>query len=294
MKTRLNTSLWGLVICLVALAVSFTRLPQAVAQEGDEPEAAADEETPAAEAKGGKKAGEPAAAAEEKPTNFLYWIIETSGAIGAVLLVLSIYFVATVVRSFMELRPEVFTPPDIVEDCEKNLQARDFTALYKRVKGDTSFFSTVLSAGIAELPGGVTEARDAMERIGEVNTISLEKKISMLAVLGTLGPMIGLLGTLKGMIGAFGAIAMSKGVQLEASTVAGFISEALVLTFEGVALSVPAIYFFALFRNRISTFSAAAMLDTDAFVRRLYAAMKSKPAAPPQPAAAPAAAPMAR
>jgi len=56
--------------------------------------------------------------------------------------------------------------------------------------------------------------------------------------------------------------------------VAGNISEALVLTFEGVALSVPAIYFFAVFRNRISAYSAATMLDADAFVRRLYAAMK--------------------
>jgi len=76
--------------------------------------------------------------------------------------------------------------------------------------------------------------------------------------------MIGLLGTLKGMIGAFSAIAIS-GTQLKASQVAGNISEALVLTFEGVALSVPAIYFFALFRNRISSFTATAMLDADAF-----------------------------
>ncbi len=78
----------------------------------------------------------------------------------------------------------------------------------------------------------------------------MEKKISMLAVLGTLGPMIGLLGTLKGMIASFSVIAMSD-TQLKASQVAGGISEALLLTFEGVALSVPAIYFFALFRNRV-------------------------------------------
>jgi biopolymer transport protein ExbB len=197
--------------------------------------------------------------------------------------------VATVVRMFMELRPEIFTPLEVLEEGEKLLQARDFTGLYKRFKADTSFFCTVVSSGIAELPNGVNEARDAMERVGEVNTITLEKKISMLAVLGTLGPMIGLLGTLKGMIGAFGEIARSKGVQLEASKVAGNISEALVLTFEGVALSVPAIYFFALFRNRISAFSASAMLDADAFVRRLYNAMKTKP-----PAQAPAAATTAR
>ena len=76
--------------------------------------------------------------------------------------------------------------------------------------------------------------------------------------------------------------------QLKASQVAGNISEALVLTFEGVALSVPAIYFFALFRNRIMAYSASAMLDADAFVRRLYSAMKSKPATQAPAPAAPA------
>jgi len=134
-----------------------------------------------------------------------------------------------------------------------------------------------LSTGISELPNGLAEAREAMDRVGEAITAEMEKKISMLAVLGTLGPMIGLLGTLKGMIASFGVIARSD-VQLKASEVANGISEALLLTFEGVALSVPAIYFFALFRNRISAYSASAMLDADAFVRRLYTAMKSKPA----------------
>ena len=42
----------------------------------------------------------------------------------------------------------------------------------------------------------------------------MEKKISMLAVLGTLGPMIGLLGTLKGMIASFSVIA-SRDVAVE-------------------------------------------------------------------------------
>jgi biopolymer transport protein ExbB len=285
MKTRLYTLLGWLMICLVVCAVGAVTAPHVYAQDEEEAEPA---EKPAkAAAEPGAKAADKDAPPEEE--NFLIWVAKTSGAIGAVLLLLSIYFVATVARMFMELRPEMLTPLDVLEEGEKLMQARDFTGLYKRLKADNSFFCTVVSAGIAELPNGIPEARDAMERVGDVNTISLERKISMLAVLGTLGPMIGLLGTLKGMIGSFSAIAMS-GTQLKASQVAEGISEALLLTFEGVALSVPAIYFFALFRNRISAYTAAAMLDADAFIRRLYAAMKSKPAA----AAAPSTAPVAR
>ncbi|MBI3864480.1 MAG: MotA/TolQ/ExbB proton channel family protein [Planctomycetia bacterium] len=290
MKNHLNALLGWLMIGLVVVAVGSSLAPRAALAQED---AAADADEPAAEKAAPKKDAGKAAEGEGAPEggeqNFLLWVAEVSGFIGVVLLLLSIYFVAVTARMFMELRPEVLTPLEALEESEKLMQSRDFTGLYKRLKGDNSYFCKVASAGIAELPNGIAEARDAMERVGEVETINLERKISMLAVLGTLGPMIGLLGTLKGMIGAFSQIAIS-GTQLKASAVAGNISEALVLTFEGVALSVPAIYFFALFRNRISSFTATAMLDADAFVRRLYTAMKSKPAtttSAPAPASAP-------
>ncbi len=54
--------------------------------------------------------------------------------------------------------------------------------------------------------------------------VNLETKISMLAVIGSLGPMIGLLGTLKGMISSFSVIALSD-QQMKASAVAGGISK---------------------------------------------------------------------
>jgi biopolymer transport protein ExbB len=96
--------------------------------------------------------------------------------------------------------------------------------------------------------------------------------------------MIGLLGTLMGMITSFSVIARSD-VQLKASEVAGGISQALVLTFEGVGLSVPAIYFFALFRNRVVYISTSVMLSADQFLRHFSHAGRVKAsAAAPKPA----------
>jgi biopolymer transport protein ExbB len=211
----------------------------------------------------------------------LWWFIESSGAIGAVILVLSIYFVSTIGRLFIELRPQVAAPPALAEELLELLERREFKEIYALVKADKTFLSRVLATGIAELPGGLAEARDSMERVGEAVTVEMERKISMLAVIGTLGPMIGLLGTLKGMIASFSVIALSD-VQLKASQVAGGISEALLLTFEGVALSVPAIYFFAVFRNRVSAISVATMLQADEYLRHFAhaARAKSTPAAP--------------
>ncbi len=246
--------------------------PRARAQDADAPAVQPDE----------SKSNQVAPKPQEKSR--LWWFLESSGAIGAVILVLSIYFVSTVGRLFLEMRQKVATPPDLVAELMELLQKREFKEIYSVVKEDHSFFSRLLATGISELPSGLAEARDAMERVGEAVTVEMERKISMLAVLGTLGPMIGLLGTLKGMIASFSVIALSD-VQLKASQVAGGISEALLLTFEGVALSVPAIYFYAVFRNRVSAISVATLLQADEYLRHFAHAARSK--APPAAQAAP-------
>ncbi len=244
----------------------------------------AQEAAPAAAA---PAAAAPAPAEHHVPKSKLMWIIVTSGWIGAFLMVLSMYFIATTGRLFTELRPMKVIPPEITDQCSAALEKRDLKGLYAVVKEDASEYSRLVRTGIAELPAGLPEARSAMERTFEVIYSEGERKISMLAVLGTLGPMIGLLGTLKGMIGAFGAIAMSEGTVLKASEVAGEISEALLLTFEGVLLSVPAIYLHAVFRNKISHLNDEAFNKAEELVTKV-ASMAKRPAA-----AAPAAPPSA-
>jgi len=279
--------IWTLLAAWTLLAMQ-TAPRRSFAQDADKAtEKAADKAT--------EKAAEPAAPAGEKPAgnaqgeSYFMWIMRVSGPIGLLILCLSIYFVATVSRLFIEMRPVIAIPPEIIARCEALLEQRDFKSIFGVVKDDNSFFSTALSTGIAELPNGLAEAREAMEKIGESVTAEMEKKISMLAVLGTLGPMIGLLGTLSGMIAAFGVIARS-GQGIEPGKVADAISSALVLTFEGVLLSVPSIYFYALFRNRVSTISVTTMVRSDQFLRHFAHAARSKAPAGGAPKPAPAAA----
>ena len=105
---------------------------------------------------------------------------------------------------------------------------------------------------MANLPNGRTEAKEAMNATQDEMVTGLEAKISYLAIIGTLGPMIGLVGTIAGMIASFQEIATAAGAQPKPEKVAEGISTALFITLEGVSLSVPAIFFFAMFRNRIA------------------------------------------
>jgi biopolymer transport protein ExbB len=208
------------------------------------------------------------------------WFIQCSGPIGLVILIVSIYFFATVARMFVELRMQVVMPPEIIAQCEAMLEQRDFKGIFNVVKEDDSFFSRVLVTGITELPNGLSEAREAMERIGEMLTTDMEKKISPMAVIGTLGPMIGLVGTLSGMISSFGSIARSGGgQQIKSNEVAKGISESLLLTFEGVSLSLVAIPFFTFFRNRVMGISITTMTRADEFLRHFAQAARGKPGA---------------
>lgn len=277
-----STWVWQVAAVVIAASIVWVAWagagPAAAAEVPAAGEAAAPEEGAAQGEAEAEKAAAPEAPGQPKQVkSALEWFIEASGLIGLFILILSVYFVATVGKLFWELRLPVAVPPEITGRIQDLLNQRDFKGIFNVVKEDDSIFSRLLSTGIAELPNGLAEARDVMDRVGESIHVELEKRISVLAVLGTLGPMIGLLGTLKGMISSFSVIAMYD-TTLKASQVAGGISEALLLTFEGVGLAVPAIWFFSFFRNRVSVITTTAALEADNFLRHFAHAARAKPA----------------
>ncbi len=262
---RCRGGLLPLLVLMLALVGTWSGLSSAFAQEAE-----GEGETPAA-AKATESEGN-AAATEQ---NMLVWLIETSGLIGLVILIISIFFVHRTVTLFLEMRPEIVIPPDLVQQFDTLLAKKDFNGIYQAAKQNDSPLGKLMVSGLTVMASGMAETRESMDRTGEAITVKMEQRISMLAVIGSLGPMIGLLGTLKGMIASFSVIAIS-GTQLKASQVAAGISEALVLTFEGVALSVPAIYLFALFKDRVATLSVDVQNLAGEYLRKIHTTYASR------------------
>ena len=147
------------------------------------------------------------------------------------------------------------------------MSRKQFDRAYGRVASSDSFLGRVLAAGIKKLPSGVPNAQRAMELANEDATMELEHRTTYLATIGTLGPMIGLLGTVYGMIRSFQAIA-TAGSNPQATQLAAGISTALFVTLEGIALSVPAIAFYAYFRNRIARLSLEAQVTSESLLEQ--------------------------
>ncbi|MBX6315794.1 MAG: MotA/TolQ/ExbB proton channel family protein, partial [Isosphaeraceae bacterium] len=217
--------------------------------------------------------GEPT---EAKRESMLMWAIRASGPIGIFIVCLSIYFTALVIRLFLEYRVSEAVPATLVEKLETAIKERKFQEAYDACRDDNSFLARLVRTGVANLPNGRAEAKEAMTMTSEEIVIGMESRISYLATIGTLGPMIGLVGTIWGMILSFQEIATTVGGQARPEKLAGGISTALFITLEGISLSVPAIFFFAFFRNRIAQIAVEAMKVADRVIAAFWAAARQQ------------------
>jgi biopolymer transport protein ExbB len=175
----------------------------------------------------------------------------------------------------MELRIAEAVPPPLVERIETAIKDRKFQEAYDVCRDNESFLARLVRTGIANLPNGRPEAKEAMNTTAQEVVTGMEQRIGYLAIIGQLGPLIGLVGTIIGMIMSFQEIAMATGAQPRPEKVAEGISTALVITLLGISLSVPAIFFFALFRNRVALLTMEATRVADRVINSLVTAAKA-------------------
>jgi biopolymer transport protein ExbB len=211
-------------------------------------------------------------------TSFLRLMITSTGPIGVVLLLMSFYLIALVAWMYFEYRRSNVIPERLTRDLGTQLMQRQFTSAFERVSGDPSFLARVLTAGVRKLPSGQPAAVRAMQMVNDDVTMEMEHRTAYLATVGTLGPLIGLFGTVYGMIVAFRA--MSAAGQPEASLLAGGISTALFATLMGIGVAIPAITFYAVFRNRIARLSLEVELAAESLLDQFAPGVR-----PPHPLA---------
>ncbi len=273
-RPRLFLLFAGLLAALFALAYVDGAVPRAAAQEG---------------ADDGEKAGKDATTAPTPagPTKRGFWailthILKSVGIVfGIILGLVSVALVTLVVLLILELRGTSAIPPGFVEDFTDTVNKRRFKEAYELAKEDPSFVARVLAAGMARLQYGIEDAREASFSMLESVKAGKEQLIVYLATIGTLGPLLGLVGTVFGMILSF--MTLSSGTQINAQQLADDISHALVITLLGIAMSVPAIFFHAFFKNRLIRITHDAGNVADDLLTQMYYNSK-KPATASAPA----------
>jgi biopolymer transport protein ExbB len=154
----------------------------------------------------------------------------------------------------LTLRRGAVVSDRFLDACETLLRKRDFRELLaisnRRGESVARIVQEMLSFAKDNPGAGIESIREIAETEGIRQASSLSHRITYLADVGTIAPMVGLLGTVSGMIHSFAAlstdIATSKPMML-----AHGVSEALVCTASGLVVGIFAFSFYAYFRGRV-------------------------------------------
>lgn len=186
-----------------------------------------------------------------------------------VLIPLSVVTLALATHYLLVLRRRVQIPPRLADRLGEAGRQGNVRAVHDAVREGDSMLAQAVTAGMAQLGDGHESARSAIEEAVEERATHLLRRIEYLNVIGSIAPMIGLLGTVVGMIQAFSRIFAAGGGMPEAGKLAGDIAVALVTTFWGILIAIPALTTFAILRNRVDAFAAETVKLSDGLVNLL-------------------------
>ena len=215
---------------------------------------------------------------QERTTLQLGELLRAGGAIGFLIGMLSLLMMTLIADHLLNIRRTTIMQPGLAEEVHRLLGEKKIDAARQRCLEYPGFLSRVLHAGLDEVGVGYATIEKSMEDTAVEQSARLFRRIEYLSVIGTIVPMLGLMGTVWGMIQAFAEFEHKANPQV--AELAPGIYRALVTTLLGLAVAVPSLSAFAIFRNRIDELAAeAALLAEHVFSDYRRAAQKRVPPA---------------
>lgn len=177
-------------------------------------------------------------------------VLEGSGIVGLVIILLSVVALALVIENMVSIKRDKLAPPELIDEIQALFDEEQFQEAMELCENEKTFFTRIVGAGIAKIGHPYEVIEKAIEEMGDEEAIKLHQKIGWLPVIANAAPMLGLLGTVTGMVASFNVIASSQG-QANPADLASGISQALLTTMEGLIVAIPVTAVFAFLRNRL-------------------------------------------
>jgi len=197
-----------------------------------------------------------------------------------VLIPMSVAMVAMSIGHFLLIRRQTLMPTLLREDVTEQIEAGDIPGVLELTEDEPSMLGTAVHAGLNEVSHGHEAMTHAVQEATEERAAHLFRRIEHLNVLGNVAPMVGLLGTVYGMIRAFHSLVETGGVP-DPRRLAFGISVALVTTFWGLLVAIPALAVYAISRIRIDALTPECEMVAQDLLRPLYQPSGDSPATEP-------------
>ena len=160
-------------------------------------------------------------------------------------------------------------PPNVVARTNDYLGTGRFREALTMLSepASNSDFATMIKAALERAPGGHIAMEAGLEVAATEVMARRVRRVEILNVIGQVSPMLGLFGTVYGMILAFQSI-VSTGGNADPVLLAGGIGTALVTTFWGLVVAIPALAGYAILRGRLDAALAEALSEAENLVER--------------------------
>jgi biopolymer transport protein ExbB len=187
-------------------------------------------------------------------------ILAAGGIMMYPLALLSVAAVVLVLIYLLTIRRNAVVSDRFMDAAEAMIRKRDYLGLIAYCHRQNECMARITQKTLDFLTkypmasfGGVREVAEAE---GSRQAGMLSSRITYLADIGSIAPMVGLLGTVLGMIKSFLQISAGTFEGARQMDLAEGVSEALITTAAGLMIGIPALVFYSLFRGRVQKYIA--------------------------------------
>ncbi len=194
------------------------------------------------------------APAAEATQSLSLWEMAVSG--GWIMIVLGVLLIGAVyifIERYLTLSNALKGNDDSIfmDNIRQHVHEGNLDEARDLAKQTNSPLGRMISKGFSRLGRPLPDIQAAIEGEGKLEVANLEKRVSLVATVASLGPMIGFLGTVTGMITAFQDM-QNAGTNISIQTLSGGISTAMVTTVGGLIVGIICYFLYNLLVSRIN------------------------------------------
>ena len=216
-------------------------------------------------------------------TFFKQFVIAGGPIVWFVLLPMSLIAVYMAVEHCLTMRRKQLLPDGIGGRIVEIIREFGHVQLEARIAERNDFVSVAVVKAVTQGRGDWFRMRNVLSESLQEQACRLLRRIEWINLIGNVSPMVGLFGTVFGMIKLFNAIVMAGG-QPQPTQLAGGISVALVTTFWGLFIAIPALAIHGVFRNWIEMLVSDAVVEAENIIPEIrYSLTNQKQTEQPKP-----------
>jgi len=186
------------------------------------------------------------------------------------ILLCSITALAIFLERVWQLRRTKVVPPDFIHEVEALIRRGNIPDALMLCQNNGSSIARIILIGLKNAGKRRESIKEYLEEVGRQESALLERFVEGLGTIAGVSTLLGLLGTISGMIKIFSVISTQNVVN--PGLLAGGISEALITTYAGLTVAIPALVMYKYLQSKAD----ALILEMEGHSIRLVELLKEK------------------